>query len=71
MFKAQKGSKDNDKIVHVTSVVHLQFYEAMRILFVCKENKNTDFIQWFCLFCVSLCAIHKSTTMHVCAFLCL
>ncbi len=29
-------------------------YEAMRILFVRKENKNNDFIQQFLLFCVSL-----------------
>ncbi len=30
MFKAQKGSKDFDKIVHVKSVVQPQFYEAMK-----------------------------------------
>ncbi len=34
-------------MVHVTSVVQLWFYEATRILFVRKENKNKDFIQQF------------------------
>ncbi len=42
MFKAQKGSNDIIKIVNVTSVVQPQFYEATRILFVRKENKNND-----------------------------
>ncbi len=46
MFKAPKGSKDIVKIVHLTSVVQPEFYEATRILFVCKENKN-NFIQQF------------------------
>ncbi len=41
MIKAQKRSKDIVKIIHVTSVVQQQFYEATRILFV-KENKNND-----------------------------
>ncbi len=49
MFKVQKGSKDIVKIVHVTSVVQPYFYEAMRIPFVCKENKDNDFIQQFLL----------------------
>ncbi len=44
MFKVQIGSKDIVKIAHVTSVVQLQFFEAIRILFVCKENKNNNFI---------------------------
>ncbi len=39
-FKAQKGSKDIIKMVHVTSVAQPQFFEATRILFVRKENKN-------------------------------
>ncbi len=47
MFKAQKDSKDTVKIVHVTSVVQSQLYEATIILFVCKENKNKDFIQQY------------------------
>ncbi len=50
MFKAQKGSKDIVKIVHVTSEVQPQFYKGTRILFVCKENKNNDFIQQFIFF---------------------
>ncbi len=45
--KAQKGSKDIVKIVHVTSVVQPSFYEATRILFVSKEKKSNDFIQQF------------------------
>ncbi len=40
MFKAQKGR------------VQPSFYEATRIHFVCKENKNNDFIQQF--ICVSI-----------------
>ncbi len=39
-FKAQKGIKDIVKIVHVTSVVQPEFYEATGILFVHKENKK-------------------------------
>ncbi len=39
MFKAQKGSKDIVKIVHVTSVVQPYCYEAMRILF-CAQWKQ-------------------------------
>ncbi len=53
MFKAQKESKDIIKIVHVTSVVQPYLYEAMRILFVRKENENNNFIKWFLLFWVS------------------
>ncbi len=49
-FKAQKGSKDIIKIVHVTSVVQPLFYKATRILFVGEENKNNNFIQQFLLF---------------------
>ncbi len=45
MIKAQNCSKDVIKIVHVTSVVQLTFYEATRIYFVCKENKNNNFIK--------------------------
>ncbi len=41
--KAQKRSKDIIKIIHVTSVVKPQFYEATRILFVYEENKNKVF----------------------------
>ncbi len=31
----------------MTSVVQLSFYDAIRILFVHKENKNNDIIQRF------------------------
>ncbi len=70
MFKDQKGSKDIVKIVHVTSVVQPYCYEATRILCVCNENKNKEFYDFFSSGSVSA-AIHDSTTMHVCAFLCL
>ncbi len=39
IFKAQKDIKDIIKIIHVTSVVQPQFYEATRILFVQKKTK--------------------------------
>ncbi len=45
--KAQKSMKGIVKIVHLPSVVQSEFYEATRILFVRKENKNNDFIQQF------------------------
>ncbi len=35
------------KIVQLPSVVQSELYEATRILFVRKENKNNDFIQQF------------------------
>ncbi len=38
MINAQKSSKDICKIIHVTSGIQPQFYEATRILFVRKEN---------------------------------
>ncbi len=37
-FKAQKGSKDVMKVVHVTLVVQLKFYEATRT-FCSKKTK--------------------------------
>ncbi len=43
--QTQKHSKNIIKTVNVTSVAQAWFYEALRILFVCKENKNNDFIQ--------------------------
>ncbi len=46
--QVQKRSKDIKEIVHVTSVVQLQCYEATRILFVRKKNKiNNNFSQQF------------------------
>ncbi len=51
MIKIQKGSKDINKIVHISgSTVMLSSYE---ILFVRKDNKNNNFIQQFLLFWVS------------------
>ncbi len=38
-YQAQKGSKDIIKIVHVTSVVQPQFYEATIILCVQRKQK--------------------------------
>ncbi len=45
--KAQKSMKDIVKIVHLPSVVQSECYEATRILFVRKENKNNNFIKQF------------------------
>ncbi len=42
-----KAQKSIVRIVHLSSVVHSEFYDATRILFVCKENKNNFFIQQF------------------------
>ncbi len=46
-FKAQKCSKEIDKIVHVRSVVELECYEATTMFFVHKENKNTLLNTWW------------------------
>ncbi len=62
MIKAQKHSKDIIKIIHVTSVVQPSFYEATRIPFVRKENKNKDFIQQFVSSASSYRAILESIT---------
>ncbi len=54
MFKAQKGSKNIIKIVHVTSVVQPKCYEATRILFVrqvCAGQRAHGFHQ-NCITCV-------------------
>ncbi len=32
------------RVVHLPSVVQSEFSEATRTLFVCKENKNKDFV---------------------------
>ncbi len=54
--KAQKSMKSIIRVVHLPSVVQSEFYEATRILFVCKENKNNDEkISTICLLSVSLC----------------
>ncbi len=39
MIKVQKRSKEIGKIIHVTSGVQLEFYEAMRILLYAKKTK--------------------------------
>ncbi len=40
--KVHKRMKSIIRIVHLPSVVQSELYEATRILFVCKENKNND-----------------------------
>ncbi len=45
MVKAQKGSKDIVKIVHVTQWFNRNFTKLQEYFFVRKENKNSDFIQ--------------------------
>ncbi len=46
--KVQKSMKDIVQIVHLPSGVQSECYEAMRIIIVCKENKNDNFIQLLC-----------------------
>ncbi len=40
--------------IHLPSVVQSEFYEATRILFVCKENKNKDFFSTIRILSVTL-----------------
>ncbi len=61
-IKAQKCSKEIFKIIHVTSVVQPWLYKASRILFVCKENKNKNFIQQFVSSASHYSAILESIT---------
>ncbi len=42
IFNVHKSMKCIVRIVHLPSVVHSEFYEAMKVLFVHKENKNND-----------------------------
>ncbi len=61
--KVHKNMKQIVKIVHLPSVVQSEFYEAMRIVFVRKENKNNDIYSTIHQISVSLCqrsAILKS-----------
>ncbi len=44
--QTQKPNKDIGKTVHVTSVVQLLFYEAMRILFMRKENNFNFWVNY-------------------------
>ncbi len=46
--------KDIVKMVHLPSVVQSECYEATRILFVRKENKNYDFYSTICLLHVTV-----------------
>ncbi len=46
--QVQKRSKYISKTVNVTSVTQFQFCDAMRILFVCKENKNLLHFKTMC-----------------------
>ncbi len=62
MIKAQIRSKEVVKIIHVTSVVQPLYYEAMRILFVRKVNKNNDFIERFVSSASPCSAILESIT---------
>ncbi len=68
-FKSQKGSKGFIKTIHVTSVV--LFYEATRIIFVCKRKlKQWLYLTIYSLPCQSSMCIHASTT-HACTAPCL
>ncbi len=51
--KVQKSMKSIVRVVHLPSVVESEFYNATRILFVCKENKNNYFFSKMCLLSVS------------------
>ncbi len=53
-IKVQKSMKSIIRVVHLPSVVESEFYNATRILFVCKENKNNYFFQK----CVSSLSLH-------------
>ncbi len=63
-FKAQKCSKDIIKIVHVHQWFNLNFTKLWEY-FVCKENKNNDFIQQFLLFRVSLGRAFTTVPQHI------
>ncbi len=60
-IKAQKHSKDIDKIAHMTSVFQPSFYEATRILF---EHKKRPYSIIESLPHQTLTSIHDSTTTH-------
>ncbi len=53
------------RIVHLTSVVQSELYEATRILFVRKENKNKDIYSTIRLsLCVSVAAFWRASDGH-------
>ncbi len=64
MFKAQKCSKDIDKIIHVTSVVQTEFDKAMRILFVQTKQKQLLYLTIYSLPCQS--STHAFTRVPRC-----
>ncbi len=45
--EVQKRIKSIARILHLPSVIQSEFYEATRIHFVHKENKNNDFYNDF------------------------
>ncbi len=54
------------KMVPLPSVVQSEFYEAMRILFVRKENKNNDIhstIVTFLSLCVSIAPFWRASDL--------
>ncbi len=51
------------RVVHLPSVVQSEVYEATRILFVCKENKNNDLFSTIRLLSVS--PRHRSTILDI------
>ncbi len=51
------------RVVHQPSVVQSEFYEATRILFVCKENKNNNFFSTIRL--LSASPHHRSAIFEI------
>ncbi len=45
IVKVQKSMKSIVRVVHLPAVVQSEFYNATKIIFVRKENKNNDFFQ--------------------------
>ncbi len=63
--KVQKSMKSIAKIVHLSSVVQSDCYEATRILFVRKENTNNDYIQQFISCCHRSAILKNIRWMHI------
>ncbi len=61
MFKAQQDSKDIVKIVHDD----ISGSNVILWSYVCKSNKNNNFIQQFLLFRVSLWCMRRDTLMNM------
>ncbi len=68
MVKVQKSMKIIVRILHLPS----EFYEATRILIVCKETKNNDFFQKFVFSVSPFCTILENSrwTQTAYALLC-